>query len=58
MLGYGYGINAIRGQDQGASELGFLAQYDLEAHHRSRQEAEKPTLDPLKLRGFNRLFHR
>lgn len=58
MLGYGYGLNAIRGQDRGASELGFLAQYDLEARHRSRQEAEKPTLDPLKLRGFNRLFRR
>ena len=58
MLGYAYGINAIRNGERGAHSVGLLVQYDLEADRRGKQPFWDPWLNPNKWRGFDRLFGR
>lgn len=55
ILGYSYGINAVRDHGYGAQSIGLLVQWDLEARHRPN----KPLFDiesPKKSRGFFRVF--
>ena len=58
MLGYGYGISALRNGDRGAHSIGILIQYDLEADSRGKKPFWDPWLNPNKWRGFDRLFGR
>jgi hypothetical protein len=58
VLGYSYGIEAIRSGGRGAHSVGILIQYDLEADRRLRRPFWDPWLNPLKWRGFDRLFGR
>jgi hypothetical protein len=58
MLGYGYGINAIRSHGRGANTIGLLLQYDLEARYRNNAESSRPPLNPGKFRGFDWLLGR
>lgn len=58
VLGYAYGINAIRNGERGAHSVGFLIQYDLEADRRGKKPFWDPWLNPNKWRGFDRLFGR
>ena len=52
MVGYGYGIDAIRSNGRGANAIGFLLQIDLAP---AREAFFKPGL-PGPWRGFQRLF--
>lgn len=55
VLGYSYGINAIRDHGRGAQTVGLLFQWDLEARHRTRA----PVFDvrsPYKSRGLFEIF--
>jgi hypothetical protein len=52
MLGYGYGINAIRSDGRGAHTIGLLFQLDLEP----AREAFFQPQPPGPWRGFQRLF--
>ena len=54
MLGYGYGIDAQRGQERGAHAVGFLLQYDFEQGGPFLPHGINPT----KWRGVDRLFGR
>jgi hypothetical protein len=56
MLGYGYGVDAIRSHGRGASSVGLLIQYDLGAQRNRRAEREAPELGPEKSRGLFRFF--
>lgn len=58
VLGYAYGIDAIRDGDRGAHSVGILIQYDLEADRRGKKPFWDPWLNPNKWRGFDRLFGR
>ncbi len=58
VLGYGYGIDAIRSGGRGAHTVGILLQYDLEADRRGKKPFWDPWLNPNKWRGFDRLFGR
>jgi hypothetical protein len=58
ILGYSYGIDAIRTRGRGSHSVGILIQYDLEADRRSHTPFWDPWLNPLKWRGFDRLFGR
>ena len=58
VLGYAYGIDAIRDGDRGAHSVGVLVQYDLEADRRGKKPFWDPWLNPNKWRGFDRLFGR
>ena len=58
VLGYSYGIDAIRGNDRGAHSVGILIQYDLQADRRGKKPFWDPWLNPNKWRGFDRLFGR
>jgi hypothetical protein len=52
MLGYGYGVDAIRSHGRGAQSIGMLLQFDLG----KAREALLNTEDPNRLRGFQRMF--
>jgi len=58
VLGYAYGIDAIRSGGRGAHSIGILIQYDLEADRRGKKPFWAPWLNPNKWRGFDRLFGR
>jgi len=58
VLGYSYGIDAIRSGGRGAHSVGILIQYDLEADRRGKKPFWDPWLNPNKWRGFDRLFGR
>ena len=58
VLGYAYGIDAIRSSGRGAHSVGILIQYDLEADRRGKKPFWDPWLNPNKWRGFDRLFGR
>ena len=58
VLGYAYGIDAIRDSGRGAHSVGILIQYDLEADRRGKRPFWDPWLNPNKWRGFDRLFGR
>ncbi|PYM17057.1 MAG: hypothetical protein DME18_00055 [Verrucomicrobia bacterium] len=58
VVGYAYGIDAIRDGDRGAHSVGILIQYDLEADRRGKKPFWDPWLNPNKWRGFDRLFGR
>jgi hypothetical protein len=58
VLGYAYGIDAIRDGGRGAHSIGILVQYDLEADRRGKKPFWDPWLNPNKWRGFDRLFGR
>jgi hypothetical protein len=52
ILGYAYGIDAIRDNGRGASSVGILLQLDLEKAH---AEMFSPT-EPSRWRGFEKVF--
>jgi len=58
VLGYAYGIDAIRDSGRGAHSIGILIQYDLEADRRGKRPFWDPWLNPTKWRGFDWLFGR
>lgn len=58
VLGYAYGIDAIRDDERGAHTVGILVQYDLEADRREKKPFWDPWLNPNRWRGFDRLFGR
>jgi hypothetical protein len=53
IVGYAYGVDAIRHGDRGAHSIGFLAQVDLEA---GKLKRAVPSTSPLRSRGLFRLF--
>lgn len=53
MLGYAYGIDAIRNDSRGAHNIGVLMQFDLETAGRGLFE---PGENPIRSRGLQRLF--
>jgi hypothetical protein len=58
VLGYGYGIDAIRSHGRGANSIGILCQFDLEAHHAQRPPEPGPRINPNILRGVDWLLGR
>jgi hypothetical protein len=58
VLGYAYGIDAIRSNGRGGHTFGILIQYDLEADRRGKRPFWDPWLNPSKWRGFDWLFGR
>ena len=58
MLGYGYGIDAIRSHGRGANVVGLMCQYDLGARPREAGERPPATFSPNKFRGFDWLLGR
>jgi hypothetical protein len=58
ILGYGYGIDAIRGDSRGAQVVGLFCQFDLEAFYGHSASTEQPRLNPSKFRGFDWLLGR
>jgi len=57
-LGYGYGFDAIRGDERGAHVIGLFCQFDLEAFYGHKTGEEQPRLNPAKFRGFDWLLGR
>jgi hypothetical protein len=53
VVGYGYGIEALRDGHRGAHSLGFLVQFDL---GRTRQDLFDPGENPNRSRGLERFF--
>ena len=53
ILTYGYGFDAIRGDDRGAHNIGFLVQFDLE---RANMNLFEPGENPLRSRGLERIW--
>jgi hypothetical protein len=53
LVGYAYGIDAIRDHGRGAHSVGFLLQFDLERAHRNLFD---PAEQPLRSRGLERIF--
>ncbi len=64
VVSYAYGINAVRGNDRGAHNVGVLVQYDLdrgslpEIPGSERIRSILGRMNPTGWRGFNGLFHR
>lgn len=55
-LSYSYGFDAIRDHGRGASSIGLICQFDLEAQKRIKALWFQYNADPNKSRGFDRLF--
>jgi hypothetical protein len=53
VVGYAYGIDAIRSGGRGAHSIGFLLQFDLE---RANVPMFEPGENPIRSRGLQRLF--
>jgi hypothetical protein len=53
LVGYGYGVNAIRSSGRGAQSVGLLLQLDLG----KAREAMLNTQDPSRWRGFQNMFN-
>jgi hypothetical protein len=53
VLGYAYGVDAIREHGRGAHSIGFLLQFDLERAH---VELFEPGENPMRSRGLERIF--
>jgi len=53
VLGYGYGVEAIRDDERGAHSLGILVQFDL---GRTRASVLDPGDNPNRSRGLQRFF--
>jgi len=53
VLGYAYGVDAIRENERGAHSIGFLLQLDLD---RAKVPMFEPGQQPLRSRGLQRLF--
>ena len=58
IVGYGYGIDAIRSHGRGANSVGFLCQYDLEASRDAEGADTRPRFNPNILRGVDWLLGR
>lgn len=58
ILGYGYGFDAIRGDERGAQSVGLFCQFDLEAFYGHPTGADQPRLNPTRFRGFDWLLGR
>ena len=58
VLGYAYGINAVRGDHRGAHNVGIVMEYDLEAGGIGPLRRAGRRLNPNTWRGFDRLFGR
>jgi hypothetical protein len=56
VLGYAYGIDAIRGGRRGANVVGILIQYDFESYKSARAEPFDPGAQPGRSRGLMRLL--
>lgn len=54
VLGYGYGIDAVRSQGRGAQSVGLLIQYDFEQGGPLLRQG----INPMRWSGFERLFGR
>jgi hypothetical protein len=53
---YGYGFNAIRHDDKGANQVGFLFQYDFDAVKRYRFRRFEPHLTPYGSKAGEKIF--
>ena len=53
LVGYGYGIDAIRNHERGAQSVGFLLQFDLD---RTRKRLFDPGENPNRSRGLQQFF--
>lgn len=53
---YAHGFNAIRDDDTGANQIGFMLQLDLEAKKRGKTRFYSPDISPYRSRGGERLF--
>ncbi len=59
VVSYAYGVNAVRGDERGAHNVGILLQYDFERGLTTEQaRSVLSRLNPTSWRGFNGLFHR
>lgn len=58
VLGYGYGIDAIRSHGRGANSIGVLCQFDLEARRAEHPSESGPRINPNILRGVDWLLGR
>ena len=56
ILGYGYGIDAIRSGGRGANSVAFLLQYDFEAVSRGAPSAFRPAVSPDTSRGLGEIL--
>lgn len=55
ILGYGYGVNALRDSGKGAHSIGILAQFDL---LKAKQRMMDPGSQPTRSRGFSEFLRR
>ena len=53
VVGYAYGIDAIRATGRGSHSVGFLLQFDLE---RANVALFEPGENPMRSRGLQRIF--
>ena len=58
ILGYGYGIDAIRDGERGANSVAFLLQYDFEALRRGAPSTFRPEVSPDTSRGLGEILGR
>ena len=58
ILGYAYGVDAIRNDHRGAHSIGLLIQLDLEARAHAPKRPIEPGVGPEKSRFLERLFRR
>lgn len=58
VLGYGYGIDAIRSHGRGANSIGLLCQFDLEASHDGHPSESSPSISPRLMKSVNWLLGR
>jgi hypothetical protein len=57
ILGYGYGIDAIRDHGRGANSVAFLLQYDFEAVRRGAPSEFRPAVSPDTSRGLGEILN-
>ncbi len=58
ILGYGYGIDAIRSHGRGANSIGIICQFDLEANRGDQPSDSHPGINPNITKGVDWLLGR